>query len=182
MKKQSTPKLLIGDTEYEMSKEYIEGAIAMRMQTPYLCNPYKDNSEKHNAWNYGHQNESACEHIRMGCDVLLNAGSYEYWNDDPDVPRDEYGVIKDWYNKKLNAIKSIDDTTKKTNPEKSRLADLTGKLLASRDSSKLLYEWVKTDVISYRHFKELLGLFNKNGINEVDMFFPSVPKKTGKRI
>jgi hypothetical protein len=80
-------KLLIGDTEYELSEAYIHGAKAFRANTPNNCNPHRYRSAIHDAWDYGHCNESAGEHFRFGQDVLVAARKGLRFEMDNAVPR-----------------------------------------------------------------------------------------------
>lgn len=55
-------RLVVGDTVYEITPAYREGAKAMRDEIPWNRNPYRDGSQRHDDWNYGHENESEGYH------------------------------------------------------------------------------------------------------------------------
>lgn len=47
-----------GKAEYVVDRFYKEGVNAFQQSIPYGCNPYRDGSQRHDQWNYGHVNES----------------------------------------------------------------------------------------------------------------------------
>lgn len=49
--------LLIGDTEYEITKEYREGSKANHDGVYYHSNPYQDGTQNFYDWKAGHENE-----------------------------------------------------------------------------------------------------------------------------
>lgn len=66
-----TNTLICGDDLYHMDKAYREGALAMRNNIPWATgNPYRDGSQQHDQWSYGHVNESDDQHLRDGVDVI----------------------------------------------------------------------------------------------------------------
>lgn len=156
--KKGFPIIIIGDSGYEISEEYIKGAMAMRSGISHHSNPYKEDSKRHFDWDYGHTNEAACEHIRFGADVLLNKGSMSVWIEDKDVPRDEHGVIKAWYKERLEAMKNMAQPDKKVDHSAIERADRVGKILASIDPLGLVFEWVKTGHVNKSQFKDLVGV------------------------
>jgi len=97
--------LIIGDTQYTLDTFYIQGALAMRNAVPCTANPYRSFSGRHDQWNYGHDNEAACEHVRFGADVLAEYPEGKVVREDPAVPRDEHGEVdSDWYRQALKAF------------------------------------------------------------------------------
>lgn len=51
-----TPVLVIGDTAYELTEAFCEGALACYARVPYnVGNPYSDEDDRHEEWNYGHE-------------------------------------------------------------------------------------------------------------------------------
>lgn len=161
MKKQTTPMLIVGEDSYELDKYYIEGALAMRAQISWKSNPYKDGSARNFSWSYGHVNESTGEHIREGVDVLMNANAFAVWPEDKNVPRDGSGSVdREWYRRKLDAIRSADNPDKKTDVRTNELLDLEGRLRSVNDPLALIYEWVKTGHMSKTRFKEALDILN----------------------
>jgi hypothetical protein len=65
-------KLIVGDTEYILSKAYREGADAYRKGISYHDTPYHNaNVQAFYDWDYGHTNESAKLHLVDGIDVIL---------------------------------------------------------------------------------------------------------------
>ena len=103
-----TNTLLLGDTLYHLDAPYRAGALAMRQGIPWnVANPYRYGTQKHDQFDYGHVNESSCEHIRFGVDVIEAAQVGQCFQNDPGVPRDEYGVEFNWYRAQLCAISSL---------------------------------------------------------------------------
>lgn len=97
-----TNTLICGDDMYHMDAAYRAGARAMRQLIPYsVANPYRDGTQQHDQFDYGHVNESAGEHIRFGVDVIEVAATGRCFEEDQSVPRDEYSVDRDWYAKQL---------------------------------------------------------------------------------
>lgn len=80
-------QLIVHDTQYEVGRSYKAGALAFRAGTPNSCNPHRFGSGAHDAWDYGHVNESAGEHFRFGKDVLAEPSRGSHIPMDPDVPR-----------------------------------------------------------------------------------------------
>lgn len=156
--KKGFPIIIIGESGYEISEEYIQGAMAMRSDISYNSNPYKEDRKRYFDWDYGHENEAACEHIRFGVDILLNSSSMGVWIEDKDVPRDEYGVIKAWYSERLEAMKNMAQPDKKVDHSAIERADRMGKILASNDPLGLVFEWVKTGHVNKSQFKDLVGV------------------------
>ena len=97
--------IVIGDDGYEVTKAYREGALAMRAQTPWNCCPVS--GTRREEWEHGHCNESAGEHIRFGKDLIAQPRKGILFREDPDVPRDEFGVIKEWYCSALQAVSAV---------------------------------------------------------------------------
>jgi len=62
--------LLIGDTQYEVSDAYRDGALAMRARTPSVCNPHPGDTQFADDWSYGHDNEAEGVHSVKGVDVI----------------------------------------------------------------------------------------------------------------
>jgi hypothetical protein len=62
MPKNRTNTLLIGDTLYELTEAYRNGARACRAETPFWANPHRDGSQRHADWAAGHDNEAAGHH------------------------------------------------------------------------------------------------------------------------
>ena len=88
--------IVCGDIMYEVNDAYRCGALAMRSQTPYYCNPYTDDSYEADQWNVGHFNEAGGEHIRFGVDIIKeNSNKNIIFEEDPNVPRDRDGNV-DW--------------------------------------------------------------------------------------
>lgn len=95
-----TNTLICGDEMHHLDTAYRAGARAMRQSIPYeVGNPYRDLTQQHDQFNYGHTNEAACEHIRFGVDVIETRLTGRCFEEDASVPRDEYGVDDDWYAK-----------------------------------------------------------------------------------
>lgn len=91
--------LVVGDSLYEMSKAYRDGASALRDGVSFKHNPHrKTDSQEHYDWECGHSNEAEGEHIRFGIDVItapLNGRMFEI---DEAVPRDaDFCVDMAWY-------------------------------------------------------------------------------------
>lgn len=102
-----TNTLVIGDTEYWMNAPYRKGAQDCREGVPYGNAPYivSDNIDQ---YNYGHENEGACEHIRNGIDVILAPLTGERFDEDPSVPRDRNGQVDDsWYADRLSEMELV---------------------------------------------------------------------------
>lgn len=50
-----TPELVVGDTAYELTEAFCEGALACYARVPYnVGNPYNDEDERAEEWNSGH--------------------------------------------------------------------------------------------------------------------------------
>lgn len=96
--------LVIGDTEYALSKAYCDGARALREGVPYNSNPnYGSSSQAHEDWSAGHVNESAGEHFRFGQDLLQVPHNSLRFEEDPAVTRDAHGeVCLVWYETKIH--------------------------------------------------------------------------------
>jgi cobaltochelatase CobT len=56
-------QLLIGDTLYDLTEAYRNGARACRAETPFWANPHRDGSQRHADWAAGHDNEAAGHHL-----------------------------------------------------------------------------------------------------------------------
>lgn len=55
------PVLVIGDTSYELTQAFCEGALSYHYDVPYNTgNPYDDDDDRHEEWSNGH--EIASEH------------------------------------------------------------------------------------------------------------------------
>lgn len=105
MTAQPNSLLVCGDTLFEMDRFYIEGAQAMRQRTPWNCNPYRQGSTRHDQWGYGHENESAQEHIRFGQDLLQAKPAGTCFAEDPSIPRNDHGEISyAWYSEQLEKL------------------------------------------------------------------------------
>lgn len=100
-----TNTLIIGDDMYHMDAAYRAGAKAMRRGVPWsVANPYRDGTQQYDQFGYGHVNESSGEHIRFGVDMIGTALTGRCFEEDPSVPRDEYGVDSDWYDNQLMVL------------------------------------------------------------------------------
>ena len=78
--------LLVYNTyEYQMTKAYIDGALAMREGKSYHMNPYRSDSQYYMDWDNGHTHESACMHFIDGEDILSldKTGIIFHWPEDP---------------------------------------------------------------------------------------------------
>lgn len=62
MRKDKTNRLLVGDTLYDLTEAYRNGARACRTETPFWANPHRDGSQRHADWAAGHDNEAAGLH------------------------------------------------------------------------------------------------------------------------
>lgn len=62
MGKTRTNQLLVGDTLYDLTDAYRNGARACRAETPFWANPHRDGSQRHADWAAGHDNEAAGLH------------------------------------------------------------------------------------------------------------------------
>jgi|TARA_R100000687_G_scaffold81622_1_gene78981 hypothetical protein len=97
-------EVIMGDTVYEMSPAYIDGARAMRRSTTFHANPYSDRSQEHADWDFGHTHEAAGEHFRFGLDLIAQPATGASFEEDPAVPRDEdHNVDQDWIDKQMAA-------------------------------------------------------------------------------
>ncbi len=98
--------LVVHDTEYEMSPAYLRGAQAFRDSVPNNCNPHRFGSAAHDAWDYGHVNESVGEHLRYGEDLLAARKRGMRFEMDPAVPRTALGEVeRDWAHAQLEKLK-----------------------------------------------------------------------------
>jgi len=71
MPKSRTNTLLIGDTLYELTDAYRNGARACRAETPFWANPHRDGSQRHADWAAGHDNEAAGHHrVTVALDAI----------------------------------------------------------------------------------------------------------------
>ena len=71
MRKSRNNTLIVGDTGYDVSKAYAEGALAMRRGIPWDCNPHRDGTQSNLDWDYGHVNESDNVHrLANGVDII----------------------------------------------------------------------------------------------------------------
>jgi len=71
MSKRKVNQLLIGDTLYDLTEAYRNGARACRSETPFWANPHRDGSQRHADWAYGHDNEAAGHHrVSVTLDVI----------------------------------------------------------------------------------------------------------------
>jgi hypothetical protein len=51
-----TPEIVVGDTAYELTEAFCRGALALHSGIPYNTgNPYDDEDDRHQEWNYGHE-------------------------------------------------------------------------------------------------------------------------------
>jgi hypothetical protein len=97
--------LVCSDTEFAVTEFYINGALAERNNGPYHANPHRQGSMRHDEWNYGHENESAGEHIRFGSDILAAKPTGQRFEEDPAAPRDkDHTVSDDWYRTELATL------------------------------------------------------------------------------
>jgi hypothetical protein len=98
-------QLVIGDTIYSMTPAYIQGAKAMRRETPFHCNPHRSGSQREEDWSYGHDHEAGHEHYRFGKDLLAEPPTGIEFEEDPNVPRDDlYEVDPEWAQKQATAL------------------------------------------------------------------------------
>lgn len=107
--RQRQKTLLCGDTEYELSPAYKQGALDCRNYISCYSNPFRDGSQKYYDWEYGHDNEAAGEHYRFGHDVITQSRKFSgsTIKDDPSIPRDEHGnVNEDWLESQKNEATS----------------------------------------------------------------------------
>lgn len=86
-------RLLCGDTLYDLTPAYIAGALALRRNTPHWANPYSDDSQEADDWDYGHTNEAAHEHHRFGLDLIHLAPEGTEIGEDASIPRDPHGNV-----------------------------------------------------------------------------------------
>jgi cobaltochelatase CobT len=64
-------QLLIGDTLYDLTEAYRNGARACRAETPFWANPHREGSQRHADWAFGHDNEAAGHHlVNLTVDVI----------------------------------------------------------------------------------------------------------------
>ena len=71
MSKRKVNQLLIGDTLYDLTEAYRNGARACRAETPFWANPHRDGSQRHADWAYGHDHEAAGLHkVSVSLDVI----------------------------------------------------------------------------------------------------------------
>jgi len=71
MSKRKVNQLLIGDTLYDLTEAYRNGARACRSETPFWANPHRDGSQRHADWSYGHDNEAGGHHrVSVTLDVI----------------------------------------------------------------------------------------------------------------
>jgi hypothetical protein len=97
--------IMMGDTIYEVDKAYRDGAEAMRRRVPYnVGNPHRYGTYAHDQWNNGHAHEATGEHVRFGSDIITAPRTGRCFEEDPGVPRDEFGVLMTWY---ANALDSV---------------------------------------------------------------------------
>lgn len=64
-------RLIVDDMEYVLDSAYIAGAKSFRERIPFMFNPHNTLSDKHDAWDYGHANDSEGLHIVDGVDVTM---------------------------------------------------------------------------------------------------------------
>jgi cobaltochelatase CobT len=71
MSKRNVNQLLIGDTFYDLTEAYRNGARACRSETPFWANPHRDGSQRYADWAAGHNNEAAGLHlVNLSLDVI----------------------------------------------------------------------------------------------------------------
>ncbi len=81
-----TNRILCGDTVYDITPAYRDGARAMRAGIPYnLGNPFRSGSRKHDDWNIGHTHESTGEHLRSDCDVIETSDNGLFFEEKPAI-------------------------------------------------------------------------------------------------
>lgn len=74
MRKRRTNQLLVGDTVYDLTEAYRNGARACRSETPFRANPHREGSQRHADWAAGHENEASGLHrISVTLDVVETA-------------------------------------------------------------------------------------------------------------
>ena len=66
----SVNTLLIGDTIYDITPAYINGAQAMRDNVTCHANPHRHGSQRYNDWDCGHTHEAAGLHQFDDIDVI----------------------------------------------------------------------------------------------------------------
>ena len=50
-----TPEIVVGDTSYELTEAFCEGAIALHNRVPWnVGNPYHEDDDRHEQWSDGH--------------------------------------------------------------------------------------------------------------------------------
>lgn len=98
--------LVIHDSRYELNSAYLAGAMAMRRRIPNNCNPHEHSTQKHLDWDAGHVNESACEHIRFGIDVISAKRNGRDFMMDVNIPHNVHGVCPQWYREQLNKLQT----------------------------------------------------------------------------
>lgn len=84
-------KLIIFSDMYEMDAAYKNGAKAARENIPYSQNPHRYGSQRNDQWSSGHSNEFACEHMRLGVDVIMAKNKSIVFEEDPSIIRDVHG-------------------------------------------------------------------------------------------
>lgn len=91
--------IVCGESLHEMTDAYRAGALAMRRNVPWRCNPHRSGSQRADDWAAGHEHEAAGERLRFGLDlVLLRCRGDLMVPEDPEVPRDGDGQVdEDWY-------------------------------------------------------------------------------------
>lgn len=153
--KKVVPIIIVGDSQYDMTPAYIEGALAFRKSISWKSNPYREGSANHQSWEYGHVHESAGEHIRFGLDTLQS--QLDLWKEDPLVPRDpDGGVNRAWYAKSLDFLNNLHSLSTREAERARLMLELDAKLLKSQDPLQLVFEWVKTGHIDKSVFKALI--------------------------
>lgn len=100
--------LVVHDCEHTMTRAYREGARAFRRSVPWNCNPYRPDTDGHEAWSDGHVNDSAGEHYRFGKDLVeapCNGARFEM---DASVPRESWGdVSNEWHAQQRQAFEQV---------------------------------------------------------------------------
>lgn len=103
--------LVVHDSEYSMTKNYREGALAFRRSVPWSCNPHRHGSQAHQDWDYGHVHDSAGEHFRFGLDLLKAPLKGSRFEMDEKVPRIEGGdVDPSWHAQQVKELTRVAET------------------------------------------------------------------------
>ena len=76
-------RIVVGDTIYDMTPEYVAGAMALRRGVSHHCNPHRQSSQRFADCSNGHDNEASGEHHRLSRDLIGVVRSGELFEDSP---------------------------------------------------------------------------------------------------